>query len=60
MLIQEVDIKFVIMCAPTLRVLKYRNKILTGKKGETDSNTTIVGNFNTLFIPQIIQIEYQE
>ena len=53
------DIKFVIMCAPTLRVLKYRNKILTGKKGETDSNTMIEGKFNTLFIPQIIQIEYQ-
>ena len=34
--------------APNLRPPKYKKQILTDTKGETDSNTIIVGNFNTL------------
>ena len=48
--IQEEDITFVNINAPNIRASKYIKPILTDKKGETDNNAVIVGNFNTLLI----------
>ena len=44
--IQE-DIIIVNIYAPNIRAPKYMKQILTDMKGEIDSNTVIVGNFNT-------------
>ena len=45
--IQEEDIKIVNICAPNTRVPQYIRQTLTEIKGEIDSNTIIVGEFNT-------------
>ena len=49
--IQEEDIKIVNICAPNTRVPQYIRQTLTEIKGEIDSNTIIVGDINTLLIP---------
>ena len=45
--IQEEDITFINIYAPNIRAPKYIKKILTEIKGEIDSNTIIVRDFNT-------------
>ena len=41
--IQQEDIKIINIYAPNIRAPKYIKQILTDIKGETDSNTIIVG-----------------
>ena len=45
--IQEEDITIINIYAPNIRALQYIRQIRTDIKGETDSNTIIVGDFNT-------------
>ena len=45
--IQEEDIAIVNIYAPTIGALQYIRQMLTDVKGEIDSNTIIVGDFNT-------------
>ena len=44
---QEEDIPIVTIYAPSIRAPQYIRQILTVIKGEIDSNTIIVGAFNT-------------
>jgi len=44
---QQEDITFVNICAPNIAAPKYIKQILTDLKREIDSNTIIVGDFNT-------------
>ena len=45
--IQEEDITIINIYAPNIGVLQYIRKMLTTIKGEIDSNTIIMGDFNT-------------
>ena len=45
--IQEEDITIVNICAPNIEAHKYMMQILMDIKGEIDSNTITVGDFNT-------------
>ena len=45
--IQEKDIATVNIYVPNIEAPKYIRQILTDIKGEIDSNTIIVGDFNT-------------
>ena len=47
--IQEEDIT--IIYAPSIGAPQYIRQMLTGMKGEINSNTTIVGDFNTPLTP---------
>ena len=47
--IQEEDITIVNLYAPNIGARQYIRQILTAIKGEIDSNTIIVGDFNTPF-----------
>ena len=49
--IQEEDIKIVNIYAPNIGAPQYIRQMLTGIKGEIDSNTIIVGHFNTPLSP---------
>ena len=49
--IQEGDITIVNMYAPNIGAPQYIRQTLTDIKGETDSNTIIVGDFNTPLTP---------
>ena len=49
--IQEGDITIVNIYAPNLGATQYIKQILTAIKGEIDSNTIIVGDFNTPLSP---------
>ena len=49
--IQEEDITIVNIYAPNIGAPQYIRQTLTDIKGEIDSNTIIVGDFNTLLIP---------
>ena len=49
--IQEEDITIVNIYAPNIEAPQYIRQTLTDIKGEIDSNTIIVGNFNTLLTP---------
>ena len=49
--IQEEDITIVNNYAPNIGAPQYIRQILTDIKGEIDSNTIIVGDFNTPFTP---------
>ena len=49
--IQEEDITIVNIYAPNIGTLQYIRQILTAMKGEIDSNTIIVGDFNTTHSP---------
>ena len=46
-LIQEEDIIFVNIYAPNIRTSQYIRQMLTAIKGEINSNTIILGDFNT-------------
>ena len=48
---QEQDITILSIYAPNIGVPQYVRLILTTIKEETDSNTIIVGKFNTPLIP---------
>ena len=54
--IQEEDITIVNIYAPTIEAPQYIRQILTDIKGEIDSNTIIVGEFNT---PFTLMVDYQ-
>ena len=49
--IQEEDITTVNIYAPNIGTPQYIRQMLTAIKGEIDSNTNIVGDFNTPFSP---------
>ena len=49
--IQEEDITIVNIYAPNIEASQYIRQRLTDLKGETDSNTTIVGDFDTPLTP---------
>ena len=49
--IQEEDITIVNIYAPNIGAPQYIRQILTEIKGETDSNTIILGDFNTPLTP---------
>ena len=49
--IQEEDITIVNIYAPNIEASQYIRQTLTDLKGETDSNTTIVGDFDTPLTP---------
>ena len=49
--IQEEDITFVNICATNIGAPQYIRQTLTDIKGEIDSNTIIVGDFNTPLTP---------
>ena len=49
--IQEEDITILNIYAPNIGASEYIRQALTDIKGETDSNTSIVGDFNTLLTP---------
>ena len=49
--IQEEDITIVNIYAPNIRTPQYIRKMLTAIRGEIDSNTIIVGEFNTPLSP---------
>ena len=49
--IQGEDITIANTYAPNIRAPQYIRQTLTDKKGEIDSNTIIVGDFNTLLTP---------
>ena len=49
--IQEEDITIANIYAPNTEAPQYIRQTLTDIKGETDSNTIIVGDFNTPLIP---------
>ena len=54
--VQE-DITTVNIYAPNIGAPQYIRQMLTAIKGEIDSNTIIVGDFNTSLSPMIIQNE---
>ena len=49
--IQEEDITIINIYAPNMRALQYVRQMLTSMKGEVNSNTIIVGDFNTPLTP---------
>ena len=49
--IQEEDIKILNIYAPNIGVHQYIRQMLTSLKGEINSNTITVGNFNTPITP---------
>ena len=50
-LIHEEDITIINMYAPNIAAPQYIKQMLTSMKAEINSNTIIVGDFNTPFIP---------
>ena len=50
-LIQEEDLTIINIYAPNIGVPQYVRQILTSMKGEINSNTIIVGDFNTPLTP---------
>ena len=50
-LIQEEDITIVDICAPNIGTPQYKRQMLTAIKWEINSNTIIVGDFNTSLSP---------
>ena len=44
---QEEDITIINIYAPNIGAMQYVRQMLTSMKGEINSNTIIVGNFNT-------------
>ena len=49
--IQEEDITIINIYAPNIGTPQYIRQLLTAIKEETDSNTIIVGDFNTSLTP---------
>ena len=52
--IQEEDIIIINIYAPNIGALQYVRQMLTSMKGEINSNTIIVGDFNTPLTPMDI------
>ena len=50
--IQEEDITIINTYAPNIGALQYVRQMLTSMKGEINSNTIIVGDFNTSLTPR--------
>ena len=50
--IQEEDIIFINIYAPSIGAPQYIRQMLTSMKGEINSNTIIVGDFNTSLTPR--------
>ena len=48
---QEEDITIINIYAPNIGALQYARQMLTSMKGEINSNTIIVGDFNTPLTP---------
>ena len=49
--IQEEDIRIINIYAPNIGAPQYVRQMLTNMKGKTNSNTIIMGEFNTLLKP---------
>ena len=49
--VQQEDITIVNICAPNIEAPQYIRQTLTDIKGEIDSNTIIVGDFNMSLTP---------
>ena len=49
--IQEKDITIISIYAPNIGASQYVRQMLTSMKGEVNSNTIIVGDFNTPLTP---------
>ena len=49
--VQEEDITIVNIYAPNTEATQYTRQTLTDIKGEVDSNTIIIGDFNTPLTP---------
>ena len=49
--VQEEDLTIINIYAPNMGALQYVRQILARMKGEMNSNTTIVGDFNTPLTP---------
>ena len=49
--IQEEDVIIVNIYAPNIRTPQYKRQALTNIKGETDTNTIMIGDFSTTFTP---------
>ena len=49
--IQEEDITIITIYAPNIGASQYVRQMLTSMKGEVNSNTIIVGDFNTPLTP---------
>ena len=49
--IQEEDITIINIYAPNIRAPQYTRQMLTSMRGEINSSTVIVGDFNTTLIP---------
>ena len=49
--IQEEDITVINIYAPNIGAPQYVRQMLTNMKGEINSNTIIMGDFNTLLTP---------
>ena len=49
--IQEEDITFINIYSPNIGALQYVRQMLTSMKGEINSKTIIVGDFNTPLTP---------
>ena len=49
--IQEEDITIINIYEPNIRAPQYVRQMLVNMKGEINSNTIIVGDFNTLLTP---------
>ena len=49
--IQEENIAIINIYAPNIGALQYVRQMLTSMKGESNSNTIIVGDFNTQLTP---------
>ena len=49
--VQEEDIEIINICAPNTGVPQYIGLTLTNIKGEIESNTIIVGDFNASLTP---------
>ena len=51
--IQEEDTTIINIYAPNTEALQYVRQMLTSKKGEINSNTIIVGDFNPPLTPMV-------
>ena len=56
--IQEEDITIVNIYAPNIGAPQYISQTLTNIKGEIDSNTIIVGDFNTPFTTRFVFVQW--
>ena len=54
--IQEEDITIINIYAPNIGASQYVRQMLTSMKGEINSNTIILGDFNTPFTPMDRQL----